>query len=528
MLSLDNILDELLEGRDEVIGYKTEKEEEREKTTVSKVNYIDNSRNEQIESHKELFNYRHKNRYEQEYLEVDYQDSLENTPPSNETRDQIIENALEVVYKKLNCQMVAIFLLSPKDGLLERVGVKGIDYHGNSINNSWFPEERYKIGESFTGKAASPAANSKYGKTNFSCDLNNEDLSYKDMYSSYLGDLKCAIASPLNGRNKTYGVLRVINKINDDSTIFNEIDLASISFFSGVISAAISNFHRDAQNEFLKFLKDSIIKSSNSNFDYKNYYKKVLKFSTGPETAFKACILRIKDDVSGAMEARDWSFVGGVGRQKNNDLRRLNQGFVGLAVQSRRPQIIERITKSKKIDKFINSKWINDSGIESFGCFPLIVHETEDVIGTISFFSGYEYEFHPSAINFLDDVISSIAVVVQKEKRLKKVEKRFSTLVNEWLAATKFLSSTTESVIHPAYQQIIGMGEAAIPLLLRELEQASGRWFWALRSITGEDPIPEEQRGKTEEMITAWINWGAEKGYIEKTDSNEQNQNTNK
>ncbi|NET62495.1 MAG: hypothetical protein F6K47_42285, partial [Symploca sp. SIO2E6] len=64
------------------------------------------------------------------------------------------------------------------------------------------------------------------------------------------------------------------------------------------------------------------------------------------------------------------------------------------------------------------------------------------------------------------------------------MEVTFKHLVQQWKAETRFLSSTHQMVLHPAYQQIIGMGEAAVPLLLRELEKKSGRWFWAIKSIT--------------------------------------------
>jgi hypothetical protein len=68
--------------------------------------------------------------------------------------------------------------------------------------------------------------------------------------------------------------------------------------------------------------------------------------------------------------------------------------------------------------------------------------------------------------------------------------------------------------MHPAYQRIIGMGEKAIPLILAELAERPGHWFWALASITGEDPVAEQSRGKLREMASAWLAWGRQKGYI--------------
>jgi hypothetical protein len=91
---------------------------------------------------------------------------------------------------------------------------------------------------------------------------------------------------------------------------------------------------------------------------------------------------------------------------------------------------------------------------------------------------------------------------------------RFFTLKAEWESTTAHLSSITESAMHPAYQQIIGMGPIAIPLILVEMARKPGHWFWALKAITGEDPVIPEQRGRIKQMTEAWLRWGKERGYI--------------
>lgn len=93
------------------------------------------------------------------------------------------------------------------------------------------------------------------------------------------------------------------------------------------------------------------------------------------------------------------------------------------------------------------------------------------------------------------------------------IDATFSALVNEWREENCGVSSTNQISMHPAYQQIIGMGQAVIPLLLKELEKKTGRWFWALKSITREDPVPLEHRGNTKEMTKAWLDWGRQRGY---------------
>ena len=93
-------------------------------------------------------------------------------------------------------------------------------------------------------------------------------------------------------------------------------------------------------------------------------------------------------------------------------------------------------------------------------------------------------------------------------------ELKFLSLKIKWKSETVMLSSVNDIVLHPAYQQIIGMGKEAIPLILSEMKETPGHWFWALKCITGEDPVLPEQRGKIKEMADTWIAWGIERGYL--------------
>jgi hypothetical protein len=89
---------------------------------------------------------------------------------------------------------------------------------------------------------------------------------------------------------------------------------------------------------------------------------------------------------------------------------------------------------------------------------------------------------------------------------------RFADLARRWREETSFLSSSAARAVHPAYQQIIGMGPAALPLILCEMEDRGGHWFWALKAIAGVDPVAPEDRGRVEAMREAWLRWGREQG----------------
>src|SRR5438105_2471983 len=55
---------------------------------------------------------------------------------------------------------------------------------------------------------------------------------------------------------------------------------------------------------------------------------------------------------------------------------------------------------------------------------------------------------------------------------------RFRALAERWYAETAALSSISQMAMHPAYQEVIGMGRAAVPFILRELQKQPHHWFW--------------------------------------------------
>jgi len=90
----------------------------------------------------------------------------------------------------------------------------------------------------------------------------------------------------------------------------------------------------------------------------------------------------------------------------------------------------------------------------------------------------------------------------------------FLSLAQQWRSETQWLSSTTEVAMNPAYQLIIGMGAEALPMILEDLRQNSGHWYWALKAISSEDPVVPRDRGSIKKMKGAWLQWGETKGLV--------------
>jgi hypothetical protein len=94
------------------------------------------------------------------------------------------------------------------------------------------------------------------------------------------------------------------------------------------------------------------------------------------------------------------------------------------------------------------------------------------------------------------------------------VTRRFHTLAERWREDTQFQSSINAVFMHPAYQEIIGLGPDALPLILEDLAATRSDWFWALRAISGENPVPAVERGQIGKMTERWLEWGHAHGYL--------------
>jgi hypothetical protein len=75
---------------------------------------------------------------------------------------------------------------------------------------------------------------------------------------------------------------------------------------------------------------------------------------------------------------------------------------------------------------------------------------------------------------------------------------------------------TSYAVAHgmtPAEVVLHLLEQLAVPFLLERLRQKPDHWFWALKSITGADPVDDDDRGDLRAMSRAWLDWGFQHGY---------------
>jgi len=109
----------------------------------------------------------------------------------------------------------------------------------------------------------------------------------------------------------------------------------------------------------------------------------------------------------------------------------------------------------------------------------------------------------------LDEVVDPNGIRVSDDP---DIATEFARLAADWRKSRGPSSFIQDIVLHPAYQRIIGLGRPVVRHILRELQRSPDHWFWALHSITGEDPVKESDSGNLARMADAWLKWGRSRG----------------
>jgi hypothetical protein len=90
--------------------------------------------------------------------------------------------------------------------------------------------------------------------------------------------------------------------------------------------------------------------------------------------------------------------------------------------------------------------------------------------------------------------------------------KQFRKHEQKWKRETRHVSSPTDKYLHTSYARIIGMGKPAASLILGSLRREPDDWFYALRAVTGANPVTAAMAGDMKRMTAAWLHWGRQEG----------------
>ncbi|NEP18707.1 MAG: GAF domain-containing protein [Leptolyngbya sp. SIO4C1] len=236
---------------------------------------------------------------------------------------------------------------------------------------------------------------------------------------------------PLNGTRKTFGTIEVINRKNletgcpDSKLMFTESDLCWLTIVGAHVSAAISRLRKIDEDKIFAAISRELADPENEGHRVRSVYQTIADKLVAPLMPYKVCIVRLAfdeqslmvTDKSHAEGERGWG-----GRQ--DELRRKGEGIVGKVFETGKYITVEDI--DSVVEKFNNDKWIEEQGLKSFICFPLVI--LGEVIGTLSLFTGYKHKFSKTDITFLKNVSFLLAAFKIRSEKIKNFELKTTTL----------------------------------------------------------------------------------------------------
>lgn len=151
---------------------------------------------------------------------------------------------VEETKRRLSAEACTLFLLNEQTNLLERTATAG-------VNSNWLPNEKYRIGEGIVGSTlgkSSSMTDSRPIRTVKADEHPGVDMVILRAYEHELrsGQVKHACTAPLNnGQARSFGVLRVLNKLEPDGTLtpggFSQEDEDFLVTIAAMVAIAVEN-----------------------------------------------------------------------------------------------------------------------------------------------------------------------------------------------------------------------------------------------------------------------------------------------
>jgi hypothetical protein len=106
-----------------------------------------------------------------------------------------------------------------------------------------------------------------------------------------------------------------------------------------------------------------------------------------------------------------------------------------------------------------------------------------------------------------------VEVNAENYRKQCEITERIDALLEAIDADTAYSSRMSDTLEHPAYAELVGMGDKIIPYLFHLATQHGAAWvhFALFAELSKENPIPEKDRGRFDRTLMHWLKWYTEK-----------------
>jgi len=350
-------------------------------------------------------------------------------------RNEIIRNRLQIFQQELGAQLCSVFLID-QDGNLKCEDYYGFDNNGNLLQSELLGNEECPLDNvksllvkaiSPTGRILSGGETSIYGRPVVIDSSECTASSVFNMAANQLDEImyKCgetysACFMPINGSNRSYGVIRFLNKVDPDNdnrvnkhASFTEDDIYLMSLFAANLASDLKRAKSADQDKLILFLQDLPLysckkyKSIEQNIGiYQEILDFVVEYLTSTDfSCVKSAHIRVQ--LAGKLRTIA-SWTNGEKGDKDKSDRSTSEHPDSIVAKVYNDCHDLRIYNYPQHPYFMRSKnkdWIIKNKFRDLLCVALKVNE--DCLGTISYFTGQHQILAKEDCRFLR-IISNI------------------------------------------------------------------------------------------------------------------------
>lgn len=115
---------------------------------------------------------------------------------------------------------------------------------------------------------------------------------------------------------------------------------------------------------------------------------------------------------------------------------------------------------------------------------------------------------------FIDVNLQRISYLndIRNESRNIYLKQKFQEFENSWTKKTRYFNFIDEIINDVDFQNIIKMGDSAIPFILESINEKPSHLVWALNII--KDSNISQNKLTVSEACKAWVKWGKSSSII--------------
>jgi GAF domain-containing protein len=341
-------------------------------------------------------------------------------------------SSVTLVNSAIGARATSIFLYS-KRGTLVRFAHAGI--HGDTAESFWPSEDA-------VGRCVSAAAGEKYGEIQRSLAPHGE-LSDKTL-ALYREVLPAAevICLPLNGPNRTYGVLRCIGRIIEEgeAETYDNSDVSALTVFAHQLAISMSSVRRKLELDVNAQITSLLAEYTDST----HVCQHVAEALVGELTEFAACSIRLMN-WEGDLKLSYLAAADGVTRHPpDHIIRRVDQGFARQALETRTVVVVASI--QSRLAEFYSPAWLAENNFQTCAVFPIALSDTE--IGILTLYLWYSFAFAETRIRFIESICQQLATAINLTREVASRQQmidRMNQIISPSLSIAEVLKRILES-----------------------------------------------------------------------------------